>query len=235
MHHHHGTAEEIIGRIATRQHGVVTRRLIDAGITLDELRHRLGVRALLRIHRGVYRVGHRAPSPEATYTAAVLACGDGALLGGLAAAWLWRLVKGMPPRPEVVARTARRIPGVTVRRGRAPAVSDVARCRGIPVTTVARTLVDIAAAVDDDTLMRGSMRRMSSTERRRFTWRPSWRCGPAWAARPAAEHRRRRRQRQLGKLERRFVQLMRENGLPVPRTNIVASGRRVDAVGPAIA
>ena len=58
---------------------------------------------LIRVHRGVYRVGHRAPSIEATYLAAVLAAGEGALLSGRAAAHLLGLVKGQAPAPEVIA------------------------------------------------------------------------------------------------------------------------------------
>ena len=59
--------------------------------------------ALLREHPGVYRVGHRAPSVEARYLAAVWACGEGAVLSGRAAAHLWGLVKGRAPAPEVTA------------------------------------------------------------------------------------------------------------------------------------
>ena len=59
-----------IARIATRSHGVVTRaELLLAGITPAEIKHRVATGALLRQHRGVYRVGHRAPSVEARYLA----------------------------------------------------------------------------------------------------------------------------------------------------------------------
>lgn len=78
-----------IARIAGGQHGVVTRRqLLAAGLSAGEIARRVRTGALLREHRGVYRVGHRAPSVEARYLAAVLACGDGARLSGLAAAHL---------------------------------------------------------------------------------------------------------------------------------------------------
>ena len=61
---------------------------------------------------GVYRVGHTAPSVEATYLAAVWACGEGALLMGLSAAFLYGLIKGRPPKPVVKTRTERRITGI---------------------------------------------------------------------------------------------------------------------------
>jgi putative AbiEi antitoxin of type IV toxin-antitoxin system len=69
---------------------VVTRaQLLAAGITRDEIAQRVRIGVLLREHRGVYRVGHRAPSVEATYLAAVWACGDAAVLSGRAAAHVW--------------------------------------------------------------------------------------------------------------------------------------------------
>jgi hypothetical protein len=89
------TAEEKISRIASAQHGNVTRvQLISAGISRREIERRLKKGALIREYRGVYRVGHRAPSVEARYMAAVLACGEGALLSGFAAAHLWGLLRG---------------------------------------------------------------------------------------------------------------------------------------------
>ena len=70
------------------------------------------------MHRGVYRVGHRAPSTEATYLAAVLAAGEGALISGRAAAHLLGILKGTAPPPEVIAPTQRRIEGVATHRCR---------------------------------------------------------------------------------------------------------------------
>ena len=97
--------------MAGAAHGVVTRaQLLRAGVSDAEIEHRLKTGALLREHRGVYRVGHRAPSVEARYLAAVRACGDQALLSGRSAAYLLGLLKGSPPPPEVTARTAAACP-----------------------------------------------------------------------------------------------------------------------------
>ena len=72
-----------MARIAGVAHGVVTRaQLLRAGVTPAEIEQRLRTGALIREHRGVYRVGHRAPSLEARYLAAVWACGEQALLSG---------------------------------------------------------------------------------------------------------------------------------------------------------
>ena len=71
----------IVARIASRQHGVVARwQLVAAGISEGWIDVRLGKGWLIRVYPGVYRVGHVAPSLEAEYMAAVLACGDGAVL-----------------------------------------------------------------------------------------------------------------------------------------------------------
>src|SRR5215213_8253706 len=145
----------VLEELATRQHGLVTRgQLLDAGFTPSSIRRRVDDGTLLKEHRGVYRVGHRAPSMEARYLAAVLACGNGAVLSGRAAAHLFGLLKGRPPRPEVTTRTERRVPRVVTRRERGAEGRDAIAWCGIPVTTVATTLVDIAAVLDVDTLAR---------------------------------------------------------------------------------
>src|SRR5829696_2354491 len=149
------TVEEELARIASAAHGVVTRsELLRTGITADEIRWRVRTGSLLRQHRGVYRVGHRAPSIEARYLAAVLAGGEGALLSGRAAAHLLGLVKGTAPAPEVMALTERRIEGVRTHRSRAFDARDATIVSGIPVTTVPRTLVDIAAVLPVNALAR---------------------------------------------------------------------------------
>jgi hypothetical protein len=148
------TAERVLARLADRQHGVVTRRqLLAAGVTPAEVAHRLRTGALLREHCGVYRVGHRAPSVEARYLAAVLACGEGAVLSGRAAAHLYRLLKGRAPRPEVTTRTERRVAGVATRRARRVDV-HATMWRGIPVVTIPAVLVDLAAVLGVDALAR---------------------------------------------------------------------------------
>src|SRR3954451_18840404 len=113
------TVEQRIAAIASRQHGVVTRQqLLAAGPSPASIQRRARNGALYLQYRGVYRVGHRAPSLDATYMAAVLACGEGALLAGRAAGYLYGLLKGRAPRPEVTAPKWRRVDGVETRRAR---------------------------------------------------------------------------------------------------------------------
>ena len=104
--------ERELARIATDQHGVVSReQLVAAGVSAGQIRSRLRSGALLREHRGVYRVGHRAPSVEARYLAAVLACGRESLLTGRAGGYLYGLLKGFEPPPKVITPTNRRVKG----------------------------------------------------------------------------------------------------------------------------
>jgi very-short-patch-repair endonuclease len=228
------TVEEEMARIAGGAHGVVTRaQLLGAGVTPQEIKSRVQRGYLLREHRGVYRVGHRAPTAEATYLAAVLAAGEGAVLSGLAAAHLHGLVKGTPPMPEVAARTERRIDGVRVHRCRSLDSDDVVRVREIPVTSVSRTLVDVAGALPVDALARACH---EAGVRYRTT--------PAaveavLARRPTSPGARKLRpiihgdvHVTLSTLESRFLELLRGEALPLPVTNRPAGGRRVDCRWP---
>ena len=223
-----------MAKIAARGHGVVTRaQLLEGGLSERQIDRRLRAGGLLRVHPGVYRVGHRAPSTDATYLAAVLAAGDGALLSGLAAAHLHGLMKGTPPPAEVTARTERRIEGVHTHRCRALNALDAATVRGIPVTTVPRTLVDISSVLSLDALARacheaGIRHRTTPAE-----------VEAVLARQPNARGARKIRRIihgdvrvTLSKLEARFLALLGAAALPLPLTNRPAGGRRVDCRWP---
>ena len=212
--------------LASQSHGVVTRReLLDAGVTETEIKRRLEKGALLREYRGVYRVGHRAPSLEARYLAAVKACGDGAALSGKAAAYLYELIRGTPPRAEVTAKSERRVPGVTTRRAQA---LEVTSHRGVPITTVPRTLIDLAPRLSADQLARacheaGVKYGTTPAQVKRATSR----IGPRLRRVLEGDER-----VSLSKLERRFLELLSEAGLALPVTNRMVDGRRVDCRWP---
>jgi very-short-patch-repair endonuclease len=205
---------------------VTRRQLLAAGISRQEIADRLTTGALLREHRGVYRVGHRAPSVEARYLAAVLACGDGALLSGRAAGHLWGLVKGAGPPPEVTAPTERRVPGVATRRSR---TADATTHRGVPITTVPFTLVALAAQLSAEDLARACHEagvRYGTTPRQ---------VEEVLLRRPNVPGTRQLRavlhgdvKVSLSKLEQRLLELLRDRGLPLPQTNRKADTRRVD-------
>ncbi len=219
-----------MAELARRAHGVVTRRdLLRVNITRTEIDHRLRTGALIAVFRGVYRVGHTAPSVEAHYMAAVNACGDLALLSGRAAAYLLGLLRGPAPPPEVTAPTKRRIKGVTTRK----ACRRGTIWRGVSVTTPAETLVDLAAVVDAAELARACHKagvRHHTTPKQ---------VEAVLARRPntpgAANLRGVLRgdvKVTLSELEKRFLDRLRGTGLPLPETNRPAGGRRVDCRWP---
>jgi hypothetical protein len=234
MHQQVRIVDRIIGRIACRSHGVVTRaELLAAGITVQEITERIRRGVLISVYRGVYRVGHAAPSTEADYMAAVKACGEGALLSGQAAAWLWGLVQGEPPPPEVSAPKERHLPGVLTRHCRQLSHVDRTEWRGIPITRVPRTIVDIAPAFDEDELAR-----VSHEATVQWGLTPA-RIEAVLNRRPTAPGANKLRrvmhgdvQVTLSKLESGFLNLLRAEGLPLPITNRPAGGRRVDCRWP---
>jgi very-short-patch-repair endonuclease len=188
---------------------------------------------LIRVHRGVYRVGHRAPSIEATYLAAVLAAGEGALLSNRATAHLFALTKGTAPTPEVIARTQRRTEGVITHRSRTLNARDATTFRGIPVTTVPRTLVDLAKYLSLDALARACHEagvRYGTTPKA---------VEAVLARRPTSPGAKKLRKVihgdvhvTLSKLEAHFLELLRNADLPLPVTNRPAGSHRVDCRWP---
>jgi very-short-patch-repair endonuclease len=143
-----------VSALAARQYGVVGRdQLLGLELSRHAIRRRLEAGRLIRVHQGVYAVGHAAPRPEARWMAAVLACGPGAVLSHRSAASLWRIREAEGPRPDVTAAALRRHPGVDAHRA-ALLPSDMTVRLGIPVTTAERTLADLAHAVDADEVIR---------------------------------------------------------------------------------
>ena len=234
MRPHGRTAEQDLARLAGTTHGVVTRAgLLRAGLTVAEIRHRLRAGSLLRVHRGVDRVGHRAPSIEAWYLAAVCSCGEGALLHDAVAAHLFGILKRAPRAPRVLTTTERRVVGVRTCRSRTIDPRDATTWRGVPVTTVARTLVDLAANLSRDDLAR------ACHEAGVLHHTTPGQVQAVLARRPASPGAAGLRAVLLGDvhvtlspLERRFLGRLRELALPLPRTNRPAGGRRVDCRWP---
>jgi very-short-patch-repair endonuclease len=155
--------------VASRQHGVATRRQLEAaGFDSKTITRRVRKGQLHRIHRGIYAVGHRAPSWHGRWMAAVLACGDGAVLSHHSAAALWELLKPIEGAIHVSAPTTS---GRVARRGihlhRCPSLSPsrepssspsylhqeggrgrrlTTHRHHIPVTTIQRTIDDLRAS-----------------------------------------------------------------------------------------
>jgi hypothetical protein len=124
---------------------ITTAQLLNAGLTRSAISQRVNAGRLHPLYRGVYAVGHNRLSQEAQYMAAVLAAGEGAALSHLAAAKHWNIWRRKVTTIDVLTpgqRRARR--GITIHRCRGLEPQDVTHHRGIPITTVPRTLIDLA-------------------------------------------------------------------------------------------
>jgi Transcriptional regulator, AbiEi antitoxin/Protein of unknown function (DUF559) len=137
-----------LAELAAAQHGVVaTRQLLAHGVS-DQAIARLRAAAWLhRVQRGVYAVGHRRLTERGYWMAAVLACGDEAVLSHHQAAALHGLRRASLSVIHVTAPSRHRAAGVychraAAMRGRRRLIVD-----GIPVTSVERTLLDLAAVL----------------------------------------------------------------------------------------
>ena len=141
-------ADWVIARIATRQHGVVSRtQLLGAGVGRHQIEHRLASGRLHPVHRGVYRVGHQAPGPPAREMAAVLACGPGAAISHRSAARMWEWIErdpGAPIEMTVTRSRAPRLRGVRGHRTTRFDRGDVVLVARVPTTSPARTVLDVA-------------------------------------------------------------------------------------------
>ena len=135
----HALAERQYGRVATRQ-------LLEMGFSRSGIRRWVAARRLIPVHPGVYAVGHAVPTAEAKWMAGVLAAGPGARLSHRcgAAAWEVRRTSSGLVEVTVASRSRRRLRGVRVHQTRGFHPEDVTELQGIPVTSLARTLLDNA-------------------------------------------------------------------------------------------
>ncbi|MGH2993183.1 MAG: DUF559 domain-containing protein [Solirubrobacterales bacterium] len=145
-------ADPLIADLAREQRGVVSRaQLLAAGVTSSAIKHRLRAGRLHRVHPGIYRAGHVAPTHGAFEMAAVLACGPRALVSHRSAAYLWHLLLyPADPTPvdiTVVGRDAGAREGIRIHRLDGLQRRDADAIQGVPVTAIARTLLDLGAVV----------------------------------------------------------------------------------------
>lgn len=145
-----GTKPPDRGRLAdtaTAQGGVVSLdQLEDVGVSMRAASRQAAAGDLHRIHRGVYAVGHRAISRATHLRAALLACGEGAVISHATAAAFWGLYDEWPRLIDVTVpvEAGRKIDGIRCRRCRYPLKEEITIRYGVHCTTVARTLVDLA-------------------------------------------------------------------------------------------
>ncbi len=147
----HGRPDVRVAAKAGAEWGVLSLDELRAcGLSRDAVAVRVARGSLHPLHRGVYAVGHRGLPLEGRFLAAVKACGPDAVLSHFSAAALLGFVSWDGRHPEVtVLREGTRVHrGIRVHRTRVLDPPDVARYRGIAITSPARTLVDLASALD---------------------------------------------------------------------------------------
>lgn len=220
-----------LATLATRQDGVVSRDQLDSlGFSRSAISRWVATERLHRIHPGVYSVGHSALALDARLVAALLYAGDRAVLSHTTAAWLWRLIDAEPKRIHLAVPGRRSsLPDVRVHRSRR---IEVVEHRGFRVTSVARTLVDLAAMLSYRELRRAlseadfrgllSINEVNSALGRGLS-------GSRPLRRAVNEHLPQLAQT-LSALEERFLELCEEAGLPLPAVNAIVGGMRVDAL-----
>ncbi|MGN6870348.1 MAG: DUF559 domain-containing protein [Solirubrobacteraceae bacterium] len=227
--------ERRIARIAARQDNVIgLEQLLEAGLGSDAVAYRVKARIMQRLHRGVFLLGAAPPTEMARARAAVMACGEGAVVSHRSAAELFGLLPDSDLEVDVtvVGRNPGFHQGVRLHRPRALARHDVTSMGGIPVTSVARTVCDMAATEPanevehayQEALYRRivSDRQMAGILRRE----PRRKGAPvirALLANPGMTR---------SEKERALLRLLKAAQLPKPLTNVRLHGYLVDAYWP---
>ena len=234
---YHASDDTRLAALAARQHGVVAhRQLLKLGYSRTRIQWRAKHRRLHRIHHGVYAVGHKRLTAKGRWMAAVLACGNGAILSHVEAAALHDLRPVPSGRINVTATSRHNLPGIRCHFMRTLHIEDTAAVDGIPVTTLARTYLDLAELLTRnrliDLLEAGQRQnKLDVTAIHAVIAHNPGRHGitPLQAALteladdpPLLQ----------SDLERAFRALTRTHGLPEPQYNVYVEGLLVDAVWP---
>jgi hypothetical protein len=219
--------------LAEGQHGVVARRqLIARGLSAELVKGRVAAGVLIPLHLGVFALGHSRISREGRWMAAVLAVGPSAVLSHSSAAELWSIGRSRG-LPEVTRRSGgSKRAGLRLHQTRILEPVDVTLEVGIPVTSVERTLLDIASRLDDRQLERA----VAAADRTgRLRWPRLRLLLDRTPLRPGASRLRRVALRispraidAKSPTEVDFLALCREAGLPEPALNVLVGEHLVD-------
>jgi very-short-patch-repair endonuclease len=219
--------------LAARQHGVLTRaQLLELGFSPDTIKHRIARGRLHPVWRGVYAVGRPQLGRYGRWMAAVLSCGPEAVLSHESAAALWEIATERLGRIDVSvpAEVVRHRPGIVVHRRERVTADDRTTHRGIPVTTPVGTLIDLAARVSRNRLENA----INEADKRGLTDPDTLRSAlDTRAGRHGVAALRETLDRRTftltdSELERRFLPLARQAGLPQPQTGRRVNGFKVD-------
>jgi REase_MTES_1575/Transcriptional regulator, AbiEi antitoxin len=218
-------ADRRIAALAGRQHGVVARsQLLRLGVSAEAIKRRVTAGRLHPLHRGVFAVGHRVLTVEGRWMAATLATAGA--LSHATAAGAWGLRRRASGLIHVTATSARRRAGVKVHRN-ALAPQDSTTYRGIPITTPARTIIDLARTLEgrplEDILDFAELRGL--VDFAGFANRPIPPSLQAVLSLYTAGSTVTR-----SDMENRFLQLCDDHGIPRPIANSHVEGEEVDFV-----
>jgi len=228
-----GGRDRRIAAIAAAQRGRVSRRqLLAAGVSASTIQ-RMVVRAMLHpLHGGVYAVGHLAPVELGAETAALLACPDGAVLSHRTAAALWKLRPPIGGDVHVtIGEKQGQRAGIHTHRTRRLDPQDIRTYELLPVTSPARTVLDLAnlerVREVERALEEGIVRRiLRVSDVEDVLSRASGLHGAPVLA--GILERRRGPTVTRSEAEERFLALIRDALLPVPEVNVSIHGYEVD-------
>ena len=228
--------ERELAALAAEQHGVVARRQLTAlGFSRRSIEIRLRAGRLHRVHRAVYAVAHQTLTQQGLWLAAVLAYGEEAVLSHRSAAALWGFLREFGSGTEVTSPHGHPgRPGIKLHKGRADP-GEYTKRNGIPVTSVARTLIDLAGVIDAQRLERvfeeaDRLGLLKLRELEHLCEHLQGRRGMATIRGLIATAREPAMVR--SPLEERFVELCRKHGLPPPLLNVSVLGFQVDTLWP---
>jgi very-short-patch-repair endonuclease len=220
-----------LARLATAQHGVVARQqLLVLGFSEGAVKRRVRGGRLHRVHHGVYAVGHRSLTIEGRWMAAVMAAGRDAVLSHATAAGAWELRRRGSGAIHVTipgdAGRERRA-GLRVHRSRTLTPRDTTTHCGIPITTPARTIIDLARNLTGRPLehaldLAEQHRLINFAELRTRPIPSSLQAVLSLYTAGATVTR--------SEMEERFLALCDEHGLPRPNVNTRIEGIEVDFV-----
>jgi hypothetical protein len=217
--------------LARRQHRNVTRaQLLALGLSPQAIDRRLQSGLLHREHLSVYSVGTPATTPIEHAAAAVLACGDQALLGQGSGLALWGFARRWPDPPHVIAPTDRRPSKVIVHKAKALAKADIRIHHGIRVTSPARTLLDCAPIMPITRAVNDALRSPYLTQTQLADVCPRYPKHPG--TRVLAEFLDATSGPTRSEFEDAFPEFCVTFDLPVPLMNVIVCGYEVDAYFP---
>ena len=216
--------DAFISGLAGRQHGVVGRdQLLAAGFSSSAIGRRVAAGKLHRLHRGVYAVGHHVVSQRGRWMAATLATGG--VLSHRSAGALWGL-RPWDGRIDITTQWTRSPQsGLLLHRAVLPP-DEITTRDGIPVTTPARTQLDLAGVLQKHQLQQvmNEAERLRLPGARELAGRHPTKKGRAGLTAPVAHTRR--------DLEARFHAFLHDRRFPTPQTNTIIEGHEVDFAWP---